>query len=133
MSNLVEARRAVYDPGLNSTGSTIDAYKLVSGGPSSIALAAGITAVTYGATARDIPDGERGDIQTEGWAPVLAGTAGMTEGALVMAEAGGTGLGVDWGASSGANAVVVGTCRKTAAVGKLGLVHLGVGAIGQGA
>lgn len=119
-------RRAYFDEGFNNTGSTIAANLIVSGGPSSVAVAAGATTVPYGVTARAIADQAMGDVQTEGWAIVLAGAAGMTEGTLVMPEAGGTGCGVDLSGSSGNARAVLGLCVQAATSGNLGLVKLGV-------
>lgn len=118
-------RRAYYDEAFNNTGGTIAANLIVSGGRSSIAVAAGITSVPYGVTAASIADQAFGDVQTEGWAVVLAGVAGMTEGAWIMPEAGGTGCGVDATAAGGANTAVLGRCELAATSGKLGLVRLG--------
>lgn len=119
-------RRPFYDEGQNDSGSAISAYKIVTGGPSSIATAAGATSIPYGVAAADIPDTERGNVQTEGWAIVIAGSAGMTEGSLVMPEAGGTGCGVDLSGSGGVVRGVLGLCVMAATSGKQGLVKLGV-------
>ena len=126
MSTGAMARDVRYVEGLNGSGNTIAAYKIVSGNRLSIALAAGITTTPYGVTARDVADGDFGDVAYEGIVPVLAGTAGMTAGSLVMPEAGGTGLGVDATAGSGANAAILGRCEKAATSGNLGLVRLSI-------
>lgn len=118
-------RRAVYDEAIN-TGSDIAANLIVSGNRLSIAVAAGITAVPFGVTAEaSVANGPATNVQTEGWAVVLAGAAGMTAGAWIMPEAGGTGCGVDATAAGGANCTVIGRCELAAASGKLGLVKLG--------
>lgn len=104
----------------------LSAYQIVQGGVSAILVAAGVTAVPYGVLARDVAAGAQADVQTGGWAVVLAGTAGMTEGSLVMPEAGGTGFGVDATASAGVGVAVLGRCEKAATSGKLGLVRIGI-------
>lgn len=119
-------RRQIVDEGLNSTGSTIAANLIVTGSPASIAVAAGVDSIPYGVTMESIADGSMGNVQTEGWAVVLAGVAGMTAGTLVMPEAGGTGCGVDLSGSAGDNKGVLGLCVLSAASTKLGLVKLGV-------
>ena len=120
------ARDVRYVEGLNGSGSTLAAYKIVSGNRLTIALAAGVTAVPYGVTARDIADGDFGDVAYEGLVPVLAGTAGMTAGSLVMPEAGGTGLAVDATASAGDGVAILGRCEKAATSGLLGLVRISI-------
>lgn len=127
MSTGAMARDVRYLEALNSTGSTIAACKIVEGGRSAITLAAGVTSIPFGVTARDIADGDFGDVAYEGVVPVLAGTAGMTEGSLVMPEAGGTGLGVDVSGLAGDNKGVLGRCEKSATSGKLGLVRISIG------
>lgn len=122
-----------YTWGHNASGSTIPAYRCVQGSRSSIALAAGITAVPFGITAQDIADGERGDIANDGEIIATAGSGGVTAGQRLMPEAGGTGKLVPWSASAGANATVVGLCMQTAAADELFTVKWGVAAIGQGA
>jgi hypothetical protein len=121
-------RRPQYDDGFNDTGSTISAFLIVELDDDglSIVKAAGVDSIPYGVTAADIADQERGNVQTEGWVPVLAGTAGMTAGTLVMPEAGGTGFGVDISGSAGDNKGVLGLCVQSASSGKLGLVKIGV-------
>lgn len=119
-------RNPVYSEGFNDTGGTLAAFKIVSGNRLTIDLAAGVDSVPYGVTAQDIPDQEWGNVQTEGWAPVLAGAAGMTAGSLVMPEAGGTGCGVDVSGSAGDNKGILGRCEQAATSGKLGLVRIGI-------
>ena len=120
------ARDVRYLEALNSSGSTIAPNLIVSGGRLSIALAAGVTAIPFGVTARSIADGDFGDVAYEGVVPVLAGTAGMTEGSLVMPEAGGTGCGVDLSGSSGNDRGILGRCEQAATSGKLGLVRIAI-------
>lgn len=114
----------VYDHGLNDSGDTIGAFLIVSGGQSSISIAAGESTIPFGVVARDAPDGAQADVYKGGSVPVIAGTAGMTEGTLVMPEAGGTGFGVDVSGSAGDNKGVLGLCTKTASSGKLGQVRI---------
>lgn len=118
--------------GHNSTGSTIAAYLLVQGNQTSIALAAGITAVPFGITQQEIPDGTRGDIGDGGVIIGTAGSGGVTAGQRVMPEAGGTGKLVPWSAASGANATIVGEARQSAAADQLFAVKWQP-ALGQGA
>ena len=115
-----------YLEALNSSGSTIAAHKIVEGSRAAITLAAGVTAIPFGVTARDIANGDFGDVAYEGVVPVIAGTAGMSAGSLVMPEAGGTGLGVDVSGSAGTNKGVLGRCEQSAASGKLGLVRIAI-------
>lgn len=122
-------RNPVYCEGFNDTGSTIVANKIVEGDRTDIILAAGVDSVPYGVTARDIPDQEMGDVQTDGWALVLAGTAGMTVGAWVMPEAGGTGNGVDLSGSTGDNKSVLGRCERAATSGNIGVVRIAISQI----
>lgn len=133
MANTATQRHPVCLEGLNDSGGDLDAFLAVSGGPSSIDLAAGITSPVYGILAADVPEDERGDVQIGGVAIFIAGAAGATEGARLMPEAGGTGKLVDWTVGAGANATIVGLCLKTAAANKQGEVLLGAGAMGQGA
>jgi len=123
MSISAMPRRAQYDEAYSA--GAIAANLIVSGDRTAITIAAGITAVPYGVTAEAFAAGETKNVQTEGWAVVLAGAAGMTAGAWIMPEAGGTGCGVDATAASGANCTVIGRCELAAASGKLGLVKLG--------
>jgi len=123
MSISAMPRRAQYDEAYSA--GAIAANLIVSGDRTAITIAAGITAVPYGVTAEAFAAGETKNVQTEGWAVVLAGAAGMTAGSWVMPEAGGTGCGVDATAASGANCTVIGRCELAAASGKLGLVKLG--------
>lgn len=125
MSILAKPRRVYIDEGYNASGSDIAANLIVSGNRLTIAVAAGITTVPYGVTARLCANGAMGDVYTEGWVPVLAGAAGMTAGAWVMPEAGGTGCGVDATAAGGANCAVLGRCELAAASGEIGLVRMG--------
>lgn len=103
----------------------IAANLIVSGDRTAVVVAAGITAIPYGVTIEAFSGGDMKNVQTEGWAVVLAGVAGMTAGAWIMPEAGGTGCGVDATAAGGANCTVIGRCELAAASGKLGLVKLG--------
>lgn len=122
-----------YTWGHNASGSTIAAFLCVQGGRTSIALAAGITAVPFGITAEAILNGERGDIANDGEIIGTAGTGGVTQGQRLMPEAGATGKLVPWSAGAGANATVVGECMQTAAADETFTLKWGVGAIGQGA
>ncbi len=124
ISAAAEVVDPLYLPGLNDSGSTIGAYLIVEGGKSSISKAAGVDSIPYGVCARDTVDGAYADVQYSGLAPVIAGTAGMTEGSLVMPEAGGTGYGVDVSGSAGDNKGVIGICTKAATSGKLGQVRI---------
>lgn len=124
ISAAAEVVDPLYLPGLNDSGSTIGAYLIVEGGKSSISIAAGVTSTPYGVCARDTVDGAYADVQYSGLAPVIAGTAGMTEGTLIMPEAGGTGFGVDATASAGDNVGILGICTKAASSGKLGQVRI---------
>jgi hypothetical protein len=119
-------RDVKYLEGLNGSGAEIAAYKIVEGSRLAITLAAGVTSIPYGVTARAIADGDFGDVAYEGIVPVLAGTAGMTAGSLVMPEAGGTGLGVDVSGSAGTVKGVLGRCEQAATAGKLGLVRIAI-------
>lgn len=117
--------RPQYDRAIN-TGSDIAANLIVSGHCGAIAVAAGITAIPFGVTAEaSVANGPATNVQTEGWAVVLAGVAGMTAGSWVMPEAGGTGCGVNASAGAGANCTVIGRCELTATSTQLGLVRLG--------
>ena len=116
-------RRPQYDEAYSANA--IAANLIVSGDRTAIVVAAGITAVPFGVLAEAVAAGGIANVQTEGWAVVLAGAAGMTAGAWIMPEAGGTGCGVDATAAGGANCTVIGRCELAAASGKLGLVKLG--------
>lgn len=116
-------RRPQYDEAYSA--GAIAANLIVSGDRTAIVVAAGITAVPFGVLAEAVAAGGIANVQTEGWAVVLAGAAGMTAGAWIMPEAGGTGCGVDATAAGGANCTVIGRCELAAASGKLGLVKLG--------
>lgn len=116
-------RRQQFDEAYSA--GAIAANLIVSGDRTAITVAAGITAIPYGVTVEAFAAGDMKNVQTEGWAVVLAGVAGMTAGAWIMPEAGGTGCGVDASAGAGANCTVIGRCELAAASGKLGLVKLG--------
>lgn len=124
MSIAAMPREALYNNAYSA--GALSAYQIVQGGPSAILVAAGATSIPYGVLARDVAAGDQADVQTSGWAVVTAGTAGMTEGVLVMPEAGGTGFGVDIGGSSGNDRGILGLCVQAATSGKLGLVKLGI-------
>lgn len=116
-------RDPVYLEGYNDTNATLAAYHIVSGTRESIALSATTATVAFGVVAQDIADSTYGNCQVGGICVVMAGTAGMTEGAEIMAEAGATGLGVDATDSAGDNVFVIGRCEKAATSGKLGEVR----------
>lgn len=116
-------RDPVYLEAFNNTGSTLAAYHVVYGARESVDYSAAVDSIAFGIVAQDIADQTYGNVQVGGVAVAMAGTAGMTAGALVMAEAGGTGLVVDLSGSAGDNKYVLGRCEKTAASGKLGEVR----------
>ena len=66
-----------------------------------------------------------GGADVSGSRAACGSAAGLTAGAWIMPEAGGTGCGVDATAAGGANCAVLGRCELAAASGKLGLVKLG--------
>ncbi len=95
-------------PGLNNTGSTIAAYRVVvrdATGVDEIALPGAVTDDVYGVTMAAILDDKYGDIQTRGVA-ICTAAAAITQGARLMMDTAGKVL--TWTAAGGANAAVVG-------------------------
>lgn len=136
MSIAARPRLAQYLEGYNGSGSTISKHLFVTGSPAKIKLPDAITDPVLGATAEDIADGARGNVQALGVAVVTAGEAisqaAIDGGARVYAGTDGKAYLFD--AASGVNQAVAGIPLTPASGdGKLIEVFLHAGGIGQGA
>lgn len=136
MSIAARNRDPRYIEAYNGSGSAIAAYLGVRGSPTNIALPSGVTSPCFGVTARDIADGERGDVQYAGVAIATAAEAwdatALLAGVRVYVDT--AGKMAIWDAGSGVNQAVFGLAL-TVSSGADALVEIliGAGGIGQGA
>lgn len=136
MSIAARPRDARHIEGYNGTGSTIAAYLGVKGSPTAITLPSGVTSPVLGVTIKDIPTGERGDIQYAGVAVMLAAEAwdatALAAGVRVYVDT--AGKAAIWDAGAGVNQTVYGLAiTVSAGADSLVEVLIGAGGIGQGA
>lgn len=136
MSIAARPRDARYIEGYNATVSTIAAYLGVKGSPTSITLPSGVTSPLFGVTAKDIPSGERGDVQYAGVAVCTAAEAwdatALLAGVRVYFDT--AGKAAIWDAGAGVNQTVAGLALTVSSGdGALVEILLGAGGIGQGA
>lgn len=119
-----EPRRIVPDggvrPGLNSSGSTIAANRIVvqSTAVDQVAQAAAATAPYYGVTMNAIPNGITGDIQVKGKATIEAGAA-VAKNVNVMSDASGRAI-----LATAGNCVIGRTVVASTALGQVLEVEL---------
>jgi hypothetical protein len=108
-TELTELPESLRD-GLNSTGSTIVAKRIVTGQADAISLPGADTDAVYGVTRGDVKDKAHGSIMVRGKAIITAGTGGVTKGQRIKPEAA-TGKGITWGSAKS----IVGVAMTTAA------------------